>query len=496
MTSAKRGAEFDVVVIGFGAAGAAAAIVAHDAGARVAVIERGDVGGGHTRESGGSLRKIDDAVAATAYFEALAGAGELLPLYRSFAEEANGCLAWLADLGAQLVEVHGEWIAGYPRALRRLYPGAPLPAGIGPRVQVAPASGQTAAEALWTVLESAVRSRDITVRYRTPARRLLVDPGSGRVDGVRVANRAGRTSVLRARYGVVLACGGWAGDPGLLQDYIGTTLPMLSSVSSNVGDGIRMGESVGAAFRHMSALAVVLGYRLEDGQHALQHVMRAPGFVYVDRTGERFVDETGIDFHLLPLAFMQFDHARATYPHLPAYVVFDDVTRRAGPIVNLALRATQRCGWSEDNSSEVRSGVISSAPTVPDLAAALGLPGQRLAETVEAYNAAVRSGSDPFGRSAEHMAPIETPPYYGIRVEPALVNTQGGPVRDELGRVLRPSGEPVPGLFSAGELGSMWATLYPGAGNLTEALTTGRIAGRSATTGVPVAASGSTKGAP
>jgi succinate dehydrogenase/fumarate reductase flavoprotein subunit len=84
------------------------------------------------------------------------------------------------------------------------------------------------------------------------------------------------------------------------------------------------------------------------------------------------------------------------------------------------------------------------------------------------------------GRSADTLVPIETPPFYGIEVRPALFNTQGGPRRNEHGEVLSVDGSPIPGLFGAGELGSIWAALYPGAGNVSEAIVSGRIAGRRA----------------
>ena len=84
------------------------------------------------------------------------------------------------------------------------------------------------------------------------------------------------------------------------------------------------------------------------------------------------------------------------------------------------------------------------------------------------------------GRAADTLVAVKTPPLYGIEVRPSLFNTQGGPRRNEHGEVLDTGGRPIPGLFEAGELGSMWAALYPGAGNVTEALVSGRIAGRSA----------------
>lgn len=98
------------------------------------------------------------------------------------------------------------------------------------------------------------------------------------------------------------------------------------------------------------------------------------------------------------------------------------------------------------------------------------------------YNRAAVEGGDEFGRPQAEMVPLREPPFYGIPVWPALFNTQGGPRRGAAGEVIGTGGTPIPGLFSAGELGSIWGSLYPGAGNVTEAVVFGRIAGRSAAT--------------
>jgi predicted oxidoreductase len=107
------------------------------------------------------------------------------------------------------------------------------------------------------------------------------------------------------------------------------------------------------------------------------------------------------------------------------------------------------------------------------------LPAGTLAETVAAYNRDAAAGVDTrYGRPASMMRPLQ-PPYYGIALWPCLLNTQGGPRRTPDGRVIGLGGDPIPGLYSAGELGSIWAELYPGGGNLMECIVSGIAAGRS-----------------
>lgn len=121
-------------------------------------------------------------------------------------------------------------------------------------------------------------------------------------------------------------------------------------------------------------------------------------------------------------------------------------------------------------------GWIRTAATVGGLAAGLGLDARALEECVSTFNEQAAGSGDGLGREAAKMRALDQPPFYGAAVYPIIVNTQGGPRRDQYGRILRPDGTPIPGLFGAGELGSIWNRLYPGAGNLSECLVSGRAA--------------------
>ena len=125
-----------------------------------------------------------------------------------------------------------------------------------------------------------------------------------------------------------------------------------------------------------------------------------------------------------------------------------------------------------------------------------------LEETVGRWNVDVKEGRDSqFNRpirsapeerpaykdfvSSVLSAPIDTPPYYGLELYPCLLNTQGGPRRNARAQVLDPYDQPIPRLYSAGELGSMWGMIYQGAGNIAECMVFGRIAGMNAANETP-----------
>ena len=108
-----------------------------------------------------------------------------------------------------------------------------------------------------------------------------------------------------------------------------------------------------------------------------------------------------------------------------------------------------------------------------------------LEQTVARWNASCAGGADgEFGRKLM-LNPIAQAPFYALELSPSMLNTQGGPRRNEHARIVRPDGSEIPRLYSAGELGSIYSYLYQGTGNLGECLAFGRIAGRNAAAETP-----------
>ena len=130
---------------------------------------------------------------------------------------------------------------------------------------------------------------------------------------------------------------------------------------------------------------------------------------------------------------------------------------------------------------EIARGWILTAGTIRELARELGMNPDVLGSTVKAYNGYCERGYDPdFGRKPADLVPIE-PPYYALKLWPGGMNTQGGPRRNSSAEIVNPYGEAIGGLYSAGELGSIYGMLYPSSGgNLGECIAFGRIAGESA----------------
>jgi succinate dehydrogenase/fumarate reductase flavoprotein subunit len=308
------------------------------------------------------------------------------------------------------------------------------------------------------------------VRFGARVNDLVLD--EGRVTGVVTA---GGDTVL-ARGGVVLACGGFEAEPDLADTFLplGTGAPV--GHLRNTGSGLRLAERAGAALWHMYGFFGWFAFTSPDYASAFAIDFFAPGHLYVDADGHRFCDETGFEVHDRLRALSAYLPRNPNRPRLPAWAIFDEPTRRAGPLNGL-LGTPNDYAWSADNSAEIDRGWIVRADDGAALAQRLGADPEVLTATLAEYDAAARAGHDPrFGRSADTLVPLAPGPLYAIETRPGVAGTTGGPRHDAAARVLRPNGSPVPGLYAAGGVSMVWGYLIDHGGGLTDALVFGRIA--------------------
>ena len=172
------------------------------------------------------------------------------------------------------------------------------------------------------------------------------------------------------------------------------------------------------------------------------------------------------------------------------FMVFDHAVFTCGPLYDKKPvsgwgRIMERYDWSGNNSAELKRGWIRRSETAAALAQSVGLDPGALEEGVARWNGFCESGKDPdFGRT-RMLFPVSKPPFYAIELSPSMLNTQGGPRRNENGQIVRPDSTPIPRLYSAGELGSIYSYLYQGTGNIGECLAFGRICARNAVAELP-----------
>ena len=473
--------EADVVVVGFGAAGVAAAVTAHELGAKVVILEKAPEGeeGGNTRVAGQGYLNTASPDQAAAYLTALCGPFTVPEtMVRVWAEEMCLNNAWLQGLGGDPQE-HQHPPVGIE------FPDLPG-AGCVHKFHDGPTYGYSYT---WKLFERLVKERPIRVLYETPARELIEDGATREIIGVR-AQRGDRTVRVKARRGVVLTCGGFENNQEMIRNYLpGVPYCYTSGSPYNEGDGITMAMSVGADLWHMNnyagpSMAVkVPEIRTSLSMQALHYSKEIPGgMIVVGPDARRFTDEKfktrhgkiPVNGRWLPLS-----------TPCPMYMIFDRTLFAAGPLYDKHpshgwTQIIERYDWSGDNSRELARGWIKSAGSLPALAALVGLDPDALAHSVTRWNRACDAGCDAeFGRTLM-LAPIADGPFYAVELSPSMLNTQGGPRRNERGQIVRPDGTPIARLYSAGELGSIYSYLYQGTGNIGECLAFGRISGRNA----------------
>jgi succinate dehydrogenase/fumarate reductase flavoprotein subunit len=288
---------------------------------------------------------------------------------------------------------------------------------------------------------------------------------------------------------LILACGGFENNETMKRHYF-EAHPVYPVYLGNSGDGILMAQKAGAALWHMWHFHGGYGFKYPEFPFAIRHVWAGPrrddrkmAWIAVDRFGKRFMDEyppAPQDTGCRPLEY--YDADIQDYPRIPCYLVFDEEGRKLGALaIAIVNDARYHYVWSQDNLAEIARGWIKQANSVQELANLIDVTPQSLEETLRCWNGHCDGGKgQDFGRPEKTMMPIRTPPYYAMQAWPIVSNTQGGPVHDPKQRVLDPMGAPIPRLYVAGEISSIFGHLYLEAGNITECFVGGRIAGLNA----------------
>lgn len=345
--------------------------------------------------------------------------------------------------------------------------------------------------ALAAWLFHAVLRERIPYRLNTPARRLCRD-AQGRVAGVE-AGQGGAVRRIRALKGVVVATGGFPWDAELRAAcYPQPTGPWSMAPEGNRGEGIGLAREAGAVMGtgHVSPAfwAPVSLWRKADGTVVrYPHLVwdRAkPGLIAVNRRGERFVNESA-SYH----EFVSVMYRSDPSPEIPAYLVCDHAFIETWGL-GLALPG------GRPRQHLIDDGYLIRAATLPDLAARLGIDAARLAATVDRYNGLAARGEDTdFGKGSTAynrylgdpahqpnpcLRPLGRGPYYAVEVVAGDIGTACGIRTDAQARALDAQGQPIPGLFVAGnDMQSVMGGAYPGPGiTLGPALTFGWVAGR------------------
>ncbi|WP_043538915.1 FAD-dependent oxidoreductase [Salinarimonas rosea] len=410
----------DVLVIGAGGAGLVAALAAAEAGADVAVVEKGERLAGNTALSSGSIPAAgtrfqhaagvsDDPARFAADLRRVGGPHDADHLVDVLAGVSGPLVEWLVDVAAvrlTLVETYRH--VGH--SVNRLH---------------APPSRKGAD--LLRDLERAVAERAVPVALGNACVALFTD-GDGAVCGARTRTRDGAGADIAAR-AVVLATNGFGANPALKARFCPQAANLAhAGAGTSEGEAILWGEALGARLANVGAFQGHSALAQPHGSLVTWTVVEKGGIV-VDETGRRFADETlGYSAFVAPL-----------------------VTAGGRAILVYDRRIRDMTAEGQEEFAElVHAGGAIEAPDLETLADRLGLDPVALAQSVADAGAAARGeAADSFGRTSFGIGPLQAP-FVATRIAPALFHTQGGLAVDAQARVVGADGAPIRGLWAAG----------------------------------------------
>lgn len=474
-------AQYDVVVMGMGAAGMVAAKTAADNGAKVVIVEKCEEGkaGGNTKVCGQLFAYANgDKDAAKSYYTALAGGRDIEPeIIDAISEGVANMADILADEFGFNKDEYMDWtgvnvVGTNMGAMSPEYPEMPGHEKMALWTTHAGASDGY----LYQGLKQNVTDRvdAIDVWYSSPAKSLIQDPVTKTVVGVTV-ERDGKEMNIRALNGVCICTGGFECNKEMVQHYLNVINYAARGGQYNTGDGIKMAQAVGADLWHMDCYEGLFGlgsvtYPVEEGipcdmiATLAQNAVNTGAAILVGTDGDRFVNEseTVRHGHLYENGIWE----NPTFPEKVWYII--DETQKGEIEAAGAM-------------PEEQLAKLTAYDSIGALAEGIGVDKDRLTKTIKNYNSFANNGEDyKCGREAQYMRAFDGKKYYAMYMVSGLLNTQGGPKRSANAEVLDTQGNPIPHLYSAGECGGITVCMYQGGTNIAECITFGRIAGKNA----------------
>ena len=444
----------DVVVLGGGIAGLSAAITAAENGAKVTLVEKLDRVGGSTVVSGGILyatgspinKDVDNDVDALVDYW----------MMRSENTADENMLKIAAEKSGATVQQLMDWGVLFSTTI--------APTGTSTAMRGHYASNENAAGAatdgvdfIVPLLKKAEES-GITILLSTEATELLVKDNA--VVGVK-ANSDEKNYTINAK-SVVIATGGYDLSSEMMKEH-SPEMAGTWAVSSpgNTGDGIKMAEAVGAATEYTGG---VIGFKIIDiTKHYIEgsNLLGWLGLLGVTNDGVRFGNESA-DYPVFCTSLIEAKEAGAE----KFYLITDSTVEMFAGLAEMA----------------VASNLGFKADTIEDLAAAANINVENLKSTLDTYNAhAVAGEADEYGKTG--LVPVGTAPFYAVEIKPATLGTIGGLQINETAQVLNTEGNPISGLYAAGEVANshFFYKEYPASGSsISISATFGIIAGEQA----------------
>lgn len=450
--------EADVIVVGGGTAGLPAAIVVAEAGFKVTVLETRKVCGGSLRMAAGAAafagteeQKADGIKDSPdlLYEDLINIAGADPEVARAFVDNQLDVYKMIKEEGV-------------------IFPGVVFAPGHSTRRGLGWLEGGLGVK-LVKALEGRTRKKGAEILFGHRATRLITNPKTGRVVGLKVQVGKG-TKNFKAKRAVVIATGGFGRNPDMVGEYaphMVNAIPLMPL--SHLGDGLKMAMELGASTKDIGiSVAPAWPICIETHRNALW-AMNSGG-IMVNVHGKRFHDESCSESFYGPITGVGMKQPGAVY-----WIVFNDKVKGEVDIDSKAHMTTlEKCKQFKGN-------------TVEELAQAAGIDAKGLKETIDKYNTDIDSvGYDTvFGRKYQFgdkgTIVKMTPPFFAVKCMTSTTSLKGGLKINGRSQVINQYGEVIPGLYAAGEVtGGLHTKTYLLATMSSSAMTQGFIAGKNA----------------
>ena len=442
----EKSLETGIVIVGAGGAGMAAAIMARQAGVDFIILEKMPYVGGNTTKATGGMNAaethyqkeqgIEDSVELFAA-DTMAGGHNLNDpeLVQTLAEKSAEAIDWLDTIGAELPKISFSGGA----STNRIH---------------APADGSAVGNFLVDKFYAKLSELGVEVMLNTQATELIVE--DGKIAGVKAEGPDALYTINSKA--VILATGGFGANLDMIAEY---RPDLRGTVTTNApgatGDGIVMAQAVGAALVDIEQIQLHPTVEQTTSMLITESV-RGDGAILVNQGGKRLTNEL--------LTRDAVSTAELAQEGQYAYIIFDQHLRDN-------LKAIEKY---------VTNGLTVQADTIEGLAEQLNIDPATLAQTLADWNAAVAAQNDAeFGRTTGMNADLTVAPYYAIQIAPGIHHTMGGVKINTSAEVISTEGQPIPGLFAAGEVtGGVHGGNRLGGNAVADIVIFGRIAAESA----------------
>ncbi|WP_410207496.1 flavocytochrome c [Fusobacterium sp.] len=435
----------DIVVVGGGGAGLTSAIAAKEKGANVILLEKMPLLGGNTNYATGGInaansalqKKLDIKDSAELYYQDTLKGGKNKnnpELLKTLTENSGEIITWLTDRGVDLTEV--SYSGG--QSVKRIH---------------RPTGGKAVGPVVVAALADTAEKQGVDIRTDSYVSEIIKE--GNKVIGVKVKYKD-QTYVIKAK-AVIMATGGFGANPEMVTKYKPDLKGFGSTNSPAItGEGIEMVKTAGGDLVDMTEIQTHPTV-VHNNTAMITESVRGEGAVLINRDGKRFINELETRDVVSKAELAQKGKS--------AFLIFDQGIREK-------LKAAD--GY-------VKKGFAKEAETIEELATKIGVDSKNMVNSIEQYNKYVKAGKDTEFNKNILPKEINQGPFYAIEVSPAVHHTMGGVRINNAAEVLNSNGQPIKGLYAAGEVtGGVHGGNRIGGNAMTDITVFGKIAGENA----------------